>query len=336
MNKLELSVDIIIPTYRPDGQFYELLDKLLHQTIKTKTNKYDTQNVTDQKIKYIDKIIIMNTEEQYFDKAKFESVTKNTDCVEVHHIKKSEFDHGGTRNQAARLSNADIIMFMTQDAMPDDDKLIENLIEPLQDDMVAVTYARQLANAQAGEIERYTRMFNYPDKNISKSKEDLDRLGIKTYYCSNVCAAYKREIYLKLGGFVTKTIFNEDMIFASKVIQAGYKIVYTANARVIHSHKYTYRQQFTRNFDLGVSQKQYKEIFDNVKSESEGIELVKKTAKHLLKKGKFYLIPDLVLQSGFKYLGYREGKRYERLSDKTVRKFSMNKSYWDKYQREVK
>ena len=324
MGKSKLSVDIIIPTYRPDDQFYKLLERLLKQTVKT------IDKVDETAEEYLNKIYIMNTEEKYFDKDKFQKVCKGSKQIEVRHITRQEFDHGGTRNFAASLSTSDVIMFMTQDAMPEDYRLVENLIKPLRKENVAVAYARQLPNEQAGEIERYTREFNYPATSIYKSKKDIETLGIKTYFCSNVCSAYIREIYMSLGGFVTQTIFNEDMIFASKVIQSGYQIAYAADARVIHSHKYTYRQQFTRNFDLGVSQRQYREIFENIKSESEGIALVKKTAKHLIQKGKFYLIPDLVLQSGFKFLGYKAGLRYEKLSKKTRRKFSMNKSYWDK------
>lgn len=324
MDKSKLSVDIIIPTYRPDDQFYKLLERLLKQTVKT------IDKVDETAEEYLNKIYIMNTEEKYFDKDKFQKVCKGSKQIEVRHITRQEFDHGGTRNFAASLSTSDVIMFMTQDAMPEDYRLVENLIKPLRKENVAVAYARQLPNEQAGEIERYTREFNYPATSIYKSKKDIETLGIKTYFCSNVCSAYIREIYMSLGGFVTQTIFNEDMIFASKVIQSGYQIAYAADARVIHSHKYTYRQQFTRNFDLGVSQRQYREIFENIKSESEGIALVKKTAKHLIQKGKFYLIPDLVLQSGFKFLGYKAGLRYEKLSKKTRRNFSMNKSYWDK------
>lgn len=324
MDKSKLSVDIIIPTYRPDDQFYKLLGRLLKQTVKT------IDKVDEAAEEYLNKIFIINTEEKYFDKDKFQKVCKGSKQIEVRHITRQEFDHGGTRNFAASLSTSDVIMFMTQDAMPEDYRLVENLIKPLKKENVAVAYARQLPNERAGEIERYTREFNYPANSIYKSKNDIETLGIKTYFCSNVCSAYIREIYMRLGGFVTQTIFNEDMIFASKVIQSGYQIAYAADARVIHSHKYTYRQQFTRNFDLGVSQRQYREIFENIKSESEGIALVKKTAKHLIQKGKFYLIPDLILQSGFKFLGYKAGLRYEKLSKKTRSKFSMNKSYWDK------
>lgn len=102
------------------------------------------------------------------------------------------------------------------------------------------------------------------------------RLGIKTYFCSNVCAAYKRDIFEQLGGFVNHTIFNEDMIYAAGVIQAGYAIAYAADAKVIHSHNYSGWQQFTRNFDLGVSHVQYPAVFDGVPPEGEGMKLVKR------------------------------------------------------------
>ena len=103
-------------------------------------------------------------------------------------------------------------------------------------------------------------------------------MGIKTYFCSNVCAMYRRDVFRELGGFEKHTIFNEDMIFAARAVKAGWRIAYAADARVYHSHDYTAKEQFHRNFDNGVSQAQHPEIFAGVSSESEGVKLVKKTA----------------------------------------------------------
>ena len=80
----------------------------------------------------------------------------------------------------------------------------------------------------------------------------------------------RREIYEELGGFVRHTIFNEDMIYAAKAVEAGYSVAYAADAQVVHSHNYTNGQQFHRNFDLGVSQAEHPEIFAAYPSESEG------------------------------------------------------------------
>ena len=141
---------------------------------------------------------------------------------------------------------------------------------------------------------------------------------------------YRRNIYEKLGGFVKHTIFNEDMIFAGKLIQKGYAIAYVAEARVVHSHNYTNRQQLHRNFDLAVSQADYPEIFAMAKSESEGIRMVKATAAYLISQRKPYLIPVLGIRSASKLLGYRLGRSYQKLPEKIVLHLTGNKSYWEK------
>lgn len=304
-------IDVIVPVYRPDSKLDRLVDKLLQQTVKP------------------EHIFFMQTLSGEKEDERVRNILKRLPNSEIIPVQKEDFDHGGTRNAGAALSNEKYMLFMTQDAVPADEFLIENLLRAFdEDEKIATVYGRQLPNKEAGIIECYTRQFNYPACDNVKSAKDLERLGIKTFFCSNVCAVYRKDVYDSLGGFVTKTIFNEDMIMASKVIDAGYKIAYASHAKVVHSHKYTYRQQLTRNFDMAVSQRQYREIFERVKSESEGVKLVKQTAKYLLKKGKWYLLPDLVFQSGFKFIGYKLGLKYEKLPLWLVRKCSMNKAYW--------
>ena len=133
-----------------------------------------------------------------------------------------------------------------------------------------------------------------------------------------------------MGGFEKKTIFNEDMILAARLIKQGYKVFYQAEARVIHSHNYTGLQQFRRNFDMAVSQADHPEVFGNIASENEGIRLVKSTARYLLKEGKGWMLPELVWQSGWKYLGYKAGLHYRNLPVWMIRKCTMNPSYWEK------
>lgn len=301
------SVDVIIPTYRPGKEFRELVKRVLVQEYP------------------VDHIFIMNTGEENWD----ERIGLISDKVITEHIQKKEFDHGGTRHRAILKSSADIVICMTQDAMPKDRSLVGSLVESFDGTAVKAAYARQLPARDCGVIECYTREFNYPEQSLIKRKEDLPALGIKTYFCSNVCAAYDRKTYLELGGFVRHTIFNEDMIFAAGLIAHGYAVAYTADARVVHSHNYSGLQQLRRNFDLAVSQAQHPEIFADVPSEGEGIRMVKQTAGYLLRK-RPYLIPKLIWQSGCKYLGFRLGRRYERLPEGMVMKLTMNKDYWSR------
>lgn len=303
MNK---SVDVVIPTCRPDGKFDRLMQMLRKQTYP------------------LNHILIVNTEEKYFPKKGYETWQN----VQIRHIKKEDFDHGGTRDGAAALLDGELILFMTQDAVPADIHLVERLATAFEDEQVAAAYARQLPARDCGLIERYTREFNYPRESSVKSKEDLVRYGIKTFFCSNVCAMYRRNVYMELGGFEKHTIFNEDMIFAGRLIQAGKSIAYVAEAAVVHSHNYTNRQQFHRNFDLAVSQAEHPEIFGMARSESEGIRMVKATAVWLLKMGKPWLIPVLIMQSASKFAGYRLGKNYKKLPENLILRFTMNQAYW--------
>lgn len=310
------TVDVIIPTYKPDANLTQLLDRLSEQTIP------------------VHKIILMNTEEKYFDRfiygTHFNDKYKN---VSVYHHSKKEFDHGNTRNRGVMKSGSDIFVMMTQDAVPADEYLIEKLTAPLlQHEDVAVSYARQLPREDCMAIERFTRGFNYPEQSRIKSMEDLEQLGIKTFFCSNVCAAYKRKDFEELGGFVRHTIFNEDMIFAAAAMRAGRRIAYAADALVVHSHNYTAKEQLRRNFDLGVSQADHPEVFAFVQSESEGAKLVLLTAKYLNGHHQKKQIPRLCVHSLYKYAGYRLGKNYKRLSKKTILRLTANPDYWIHYQ----
>lgn len=304
-------VDVVIPLYKPDNSFFDLIERLEHQSVP------------------VNRIILMNTEEKYFERliygVPFLEKYHNVDVV---HLSKKEFDHGRTRRQGVKRSDAPIFIMMTQDAMPTDEHLIERLTAPLKKKQVAVSYARQMANDKCHVIEGYTRTFNYPEKSSEKSLEDIGKLGIKTYFCSNVCAAYNREIYDSLGGFVKRTIFNEDMIYAAKAVKAGYKIAYAAEAAVVHSHNYTCSQQFHRNFDLGVSQAEHPEVFADVPSEGEGIKMVKQTTEYLWKSGSKRFIPVLYMQSFCKYAGFVLGKRYKKLPKRWVLWCTANKEYW--------
>ena len=140
-----MTVDVLIPVYKPDRVFARLLQMLQQQTRKP------------------DRIIVVNTEKEYWNPEGYQGIPG----LKVYHVKKEEFDHGGTRNLAAWYSDADIMIFMTDDAVPQDEHLIERLTEAFdkkgpEGETVAVAYARQLPAKDCRLIERYTRSFNYP------------------------------------------------------------------------------------------------------------------------------------------------------------------------------
>ena len=301
------TVDVMIPTYKPGQEFAELLPRLLEQTYPIRS------------------IRVVNTGKKFWNPA-WEQLS---DKIMVEHIRPSEFDHGGTRRAMAESSDADLLLFMTQDAMPYDNACVEHLVEKFSLPHVKAAYARQLPRDDCRTLERFTRGFNYPEESDIKDAGDLPKLGVKTFFCSNVCAMYDRRTYEELGGFVESTLFNEDMIYAGHLVQAGYAIAYAADAKVVHSHNYSAIQQFHRNFDLAVSQADHPEVFAGIQSEGEGIRLVKKTAGWLCRQGKPWMVIQLVWQSGWKYLGYLLGKRYQKLPKWVIPRCTMNPKYWE-------
>ena len=229
------------------------------------------------------------------------------------------------------MSDADFLLFMTQDAVPMDEHLVSSMLKAFEDDSVGAAYARQLADPRDNFLEYYTRIFNYPETSRKKTMQDIDALGIKTFFCSNVCAMYRRMAYEEMGGFVLKAIFNEDMMMAAGLIEAGYAIYYAADAKVMHYHNYSAMEQLRRNFDVAVSQQMAGGLFTKVKSEKEGVRLVLHTCQYMLENGRFYLIPKVIWQSGFKFIGYKLGQNYQKLSKKQIQKISLNPAFWDNY-----
>lgn len=303
-------VDVIIPVYQPGERFWKLLLQLKKQTYP------------------IHKIFLINTEKEFFDRW-IEEKGGLPEGIEVSHIRKQDFDHGETRNKGVSMGQSPFFLFLTDDAVPADEYLVERMLSPFADERVGMSYARQVPAPGCGVIESYTRSFNYPEQSYVKTAADMKTLGIKAFFASNVCAAYRRTVFEKLGGFTEHVIFNEDMIYARRLLDAGYGIAYAAEARVEHSHNYTGMQQLRRNFDLGVSHAQFPQIFGGLATESEGIRLVLGTCSWLCRIKKPWLIGKLIWLSGCKYLGYFLGKRYQRLPRGLVCYFSLNREYWD-------
>ena len=213
---------------------------------------------------------------------------------------------------ALREATGDIVCFMTQDAVPANDKFVENLIAPiLSDGEIAISSGRQLPKADARRFEQLVRAFNYTDVSYVRSKADVSKLGIKTYFATDVCAAYRRSQYLELGGF-GKTNMSEDMLMAAKAINASYKVAYAADAEVYHSHNLTLKEQYRRNYAIGVFLETNKDVVKCESEVGEGSKLVKSVSKSLISEGN---IPEL-FAFGFdcaaRLLGNRAGRRSAR------------------------
>ena len=281
-------ISVIIPTLNAERQIGPLLDALKEQS------------------KLADEIIVVDSESD--DNTLIEAKKHGASCCLS--IDRNKFDHGQTRDMALRESHGDIVVFMTQDALPLNSLLIEKLVLPVETDKkVAVSTARQIPYPHASLMEKLVRTFNYPDLSCTKTKEDIPTYGIKCYFCSDVCAAYRRELYEELGGFEYPLKTNEDMFFAAKAINNGYKVAYTADAQVYHSHDFTLREQYRRNYIQGYELQRHANLLGEVSQESEGMRLVKDVSLGLLRKGRVISFIRFGIDCCARYLGNKAGRK---------------------------
>jgi len=252
---------------------------------------------------------------------------KNNLAVQV--ISKNKFNHGGTRNFAVTmLPQADIIVFLTQDALLENEESLGNLLKNFDDPDVAAVCGRQLPHINANPLAVHARLYNYPGTSQIKSSTDIEAMGLKVAFMSNSFAAYRRDVFEKLGGFPENTILAEDMYLAAKMILSGYKVAYCAEATVRHSHNYTPWEEFHRYFDTGVFHACEPWIQQRLGGASgEGIRFIKSELNYLWHHAPLW-IPRALLTTGCKFLGYKLGRHYKTLPKSWRSKFSMYRSYW--------
>jgi rhamnosyltransferase len=291
-------ITIIVPTYNASKYLPSLLTRLESQTIKN----YELMVVDSS------------------------SNDNTVDIAQSHRaniitIPQSEFDHGGTRTLAAMEAKGDILVYLTQDALPYNEYAVENIIKPFTDDgKVGAAFGRQLPYPGASVFAEHLRQFNYPDTSYSRVLYDKEKYGIKTAFLSNSFAAYRKSALKEIGYFKSGLRFGEDACAGAKILLKGYKIAYVAEAMVLHSHNYTAWQDLKRYFDMGTFHRMENWLLKEFgKAEGEGIRYTKSEIKFLLKKRRFGLLPESALRLIMKYLGYKLGTGYQRLRSRVTK-----------------
>ncbi len=250
--------------------------------------------------------------------------------VEVLEITPGSFDHGTTRNLAAEQASGNILIFMTQDALPANRETIDRLIEPLKDDLTVVSYARQVPADGVSTSEQYLRLANYPPESLLKNKAVIEEMGIKTFQNSNVCAAYRRFEFEQLGRFPAPIVCNEDMLFAAKAIFQGYQVSYSARALVMHSHDLNIKVFFRRYFDIAASLDHEPHIKTFGQAEAKGLDFFRSQVNYMRDQKKLHELPRVICETAAKYLGYKCGAVHTRIPKKLKKYLGLNSVYWRK------
>lgn len=245
-------------------------------------------------------------------------------------IARAEFGHGRTRNLAARLcADSDFIVYLTQDACPQGEHWLAELLAPFHDESVALVYGRQLPRPQAGLSERYAREFNYPARPDRTRLADVHARGVKAVYCSNSFAAYRRGALDAVGGFPELLPLGEDMSVALRLLQHGYERVYQPRAQAIHSHDYGVLDEFRRYFDIGTLMAMDAGLRRaSLATAGEGWRYARGELVQALRERRFMALPVIAARIVAKALGFALGRRYRVLPHGWRRHFSMHGYFW--------
>ncbi len=223
-----MTIEIICPLYKAE-KYIEKLHKslIMQEKVNISNIKYIVTKSNDNTTKILDDL--------------------NMDYEE---ILPSTFSHSLTRENTAKKSNADIIVFITQDIVIKDKLWLYFLTKDIEEGSCEATYSRQIAKDNG--IEKYTRERNYPEQSRIFAKKDVGNLGIKAFFSSDASSAIKREIFDKLNYYDGKNLpTSEDMYITYKLIMNGYRVKYCADSVIYHSHDYGIKENYKKYYDIG-------------------------------------------------------------------------------------
>ena len=297
---------IIIPTYNAEQQIHCLCEALRSQTASSEILVVDSSS-SDRTVEIAESF-----------------------GARVLVVQKEDFDHGGTRTLAGKTAKGDILIYMTQDALPFDKHSIRNILRLFEDQKIAAAFGRQLPYPDATAFGAHLRLFNYPETPYIRTLSDKGKYGIKTPFLSNSFAAYRRRALDEIMWFKEKLILGEDTYAGAKLLLAGYTIAYVPDAMVYHSHNYTVFQELQRYFDIGVFHKTEHWIIEEFgKAGGEGRRYIQSASAFLIKNRKYCLMPEFVIRNILKYIGYTLGQHYDKLPDVIIHTLSMHEYFWD-------
>lgn len=283
-----MNIDIICPLYCAE-KYVENLD----------ANIKKQKNVDINQIKYV----LTKSND------KTEEILKHVQAT-YKIIEKEEFSHSLTREKEAFESRADIIVFITQDIIIEDDMWLYYLVKDIENGKCDATYSRQICDNN-DTIEKYTRELNYQDKSYYKTKKDIQDMQIKTFFFSDTASAIRRDIFIKLNGYDKKKLpTNEDMYLAYKLIMNDYTIKYCADSKVIHSHDFSFKEQYRRYYDTGKFFKE-NEYLNKYKVNDSGIGMARYILKRALQDKNIKVLIKFIPNMIARIIGMKRGKRCE-------------------------
>jgi len=171
----------------------------------------------------------------------------------VRRIARATFNHGHTRNLGAALARGRFVAFLTQDALPADDRWLVALIDSMEREGAVGGLSRVLPRPGCSPlVERSVRNdLVFPPRRAVKraSREEIERLTPLQrrilFHFNNVASCVRRDAFARAP--FPGIAFGEDLAWGERMVRAGATLVYEPESIVIHSHASALAVDFARH-----------------------------------------------------------------------------------------
>lgn len=151
--------------------------------------------------------------------------------VRVCHIDPVSFNFGITRDYSFSLANGNILVSLSQDAIPATSTWLQNLIAPFSDDSVAVVQGTEMPpDDNKFFFWDRLRLFYYT-RECREWMKKYNNIGVSFTSC-----AIRRRIWEESP--IGPADMSEDKVFQKKVVEKGHKIITAKDAIDYHAHMY--------------------------------------------------------------------------------------------------
>jgi L-ascorbate metabolism protein UlaG (beta-lactamase superfamily) len=150
----------------------------------------------------------------------------------IHHITREQFSFGRSLNMGCAAAQGDILVITSGHCVPVDEHWLQRLCQPILDAQASYSYGRQLGGPESHFSECRTFAKYYPEQSSAPQEG---------FFCNNANAALARSTW-EQHRFNEELTGLEDMELAQRLVRAGGKTAYIADAAVFHYHNETWAQ----------------------------------------------------------------------------------------------
>jgi rhamnosyltransferase len=168
-------------------------------------------------------------------------------------IDKSEFRHGATRNRCAGRARGEILVFLSQDVVPEGPHFLAELARAFADPRTAGAYGRVLPFESDDPLTART-VLALPEAEERELARDLDGVpGLHALSAeqraefvrfNNVASGIRADVFRAIP--FPDLAFGEDFAWAARALTAGWRLRFVPSAIARHAHHYSPAKAYER------------------------------------------------------------------------------------------